>query len=99
MGPEVIVAMEMGTTELRRMETNLQIRQGRPAPLVYVPVDVQTLDYVLSLVLVTVPAPLPQLRQFIHDNNTKAFHSFSERTHTTAQRLFIGMKVVIVSFT
>lgn len=99
MGPEVIVAMEMGTTELRRMETNLQTRQGRPALLVYVPVDVQTLDYVLSLVLVTVPAPFPQLRQLIPDNNTKALHSFSKRTRTTAQRLFMAMKVVIVSVT
>lgn len=99
MGPEMIVAMGMGTTELLRKETNSQIRQRRPAPLVYVPVDVQTLDYVPSLVLVTDPAPSAQLRQLIPDNNTKDFHSFSKRTHTTARRLFMGMRVVIVSVT
>ena len=66
---------------------------------VYVPVHVQTLDYVPSLVLVTVPAPSAQFHQLIPDNNENGFHSFSLQKPTIARRLFMGMKMVIVSVT
>jgi hypothetical protein len=65
---------------------------------VYVPVHVQTLGYVPSLVPVTVPAPSAQFHQLVPDNNTNDL-SFSLRTPTIARRLLMGMKMVIVSIT
>jgi len=78
-GTGSISGNEEGTTELRRTETNPQIPHRRPAPLVYVSVHVQTLDYIPSLVLVMFPAPSAQLHQLMTDNNIPDFRSFLYR--------------------